>query len=190
MKAAALVLVLIAGCDQGKQTAPAPARVVAVTAEVDKNAADAFCDVRFRGSDAPVFKLPDLVGATPTEAGLRWINLWATWCPPCIEELPLLKRAEAELARGGLTVSLVLLSVDTTDDVVRTFEKAHPEAKGSTRISDPAALSPFLTSVGLDRGATLPAHVFVDATGRVRCARTGAIGERDLATIRGLFSGT
>ena len=39
------------------------------------------------------------------------VNLWATWCTPCLEELPTLDRLEQELAKEGLVV--VTLSLDT-----------------------------------------------------------------------------
>ncbi len=50
----------------------------------------------------PVLALPDLHGRSVDLAALRGrplvINLWATWCPPCRRELPMLLR---EAARGG-----------------------------------------------------------------------------------------
>lgn len=188
MRRALLVLLSLCGCDQAKQTSPAPARVVAVAAQTDKNAAEALCDVRFAADKAPSFALPPVEGSPPETPGARWVNLWATWCPPCIEELPLLTRAVDAMRKDKLDVSLVLLSVDATAETMKRFALSHHEAKASLRLRDPAALEPFLTGIGLDKGATLPVHVLVDAGGKVRCVRTGAIGERDLPTVRALLS--
>lgn len=191
MKAAALGLVLLlasSACDDAKQSgASASSRVVAVTARKESDPIGALCDVRFAADKAPAFSLPPLSGAAPELQGARWINVWATWCPPCIEELPLITRAAAELRASGVKLSLSLLSVDASDALVTTFAKQHPEAAGSLRVAAADALEPWLVSLGLDRGATLPLHVFVDAAGKVRCARTGAVGESDIATIGALL---
>jgi thiol-disulfide isomerase/thioredoxin len=48
------------------------------------------------------------------------LNFWATWCPPCVQELPALDRLQSALAGQGLTV--VALSIDEGDiDVPVSF---------------------------------------------------------------------
>lgn len=42
--------------------------------------------------------------------GLTMVNFWATWCPPCLKELPGMDRLQAELADEGLTI--VAISLD------------------------------------------------------------------------------
>jgi thiol-disulfide isomerase/thioredoxin len=50
------------------------------------------------------------------------LNFWATWCPPCIREMPSLDRLQAEL--GGDTFTVVVLSIDRLGlDVVTPFFK-------------------------------------------------------------------
>jgi thiol-disulfide isomerase/thioredoxin len=44
------------------------------------------------------------------------INFWATWCKPCIEELPLLEQVQQEYADDGLRVILVIL--DTKPEAI------------------------------------------------------------------------
>ena len=181
-------LLLLFGCDASKPSAALPSRVESVAARKSDDSAADFCDVAPAAASAPTFALPSVEG-TPVEArGARWINVWATWCPPCIEELPRLSSFVTELARGGGPVTLQLLSVDATASAVDSFAAQHPEVRGTLRLSDVAALEPWLASLGLDKGATLPVHVFVAADGKVLCARTGAVRDSDLPAIKKLLT--
>jgi len=47
------------------------------------------------------------------------LNLWATWCPPCVKEMPSLDRLQAQL--GGQDFEVVALSLDNTPDIVNRF---------------------------------------------------------------------
>jgi thiol-disulfide isomerase/thioredoxin len=52
------------------------------------------------------------------------LNLWATWCTPCIAEMPMLDRLQQQLE--GLDVVVVALSLDAGGpNVVRAFYKEH-----------------------------------------------------------------
>jgi hypothetical protein len=48
------------------------------------------------GQPLPDFTLPDLQGNPVQLSGLRgkvvFINIWATWCPPCVEAMPTMQR--------------------------------------------------------------------------------------------------
>jgi thiol-disulfide isomerase/thioredoxin len=181
---------LSAACDEAK-SAPPPSRVVAVSQAKKQSDAHELCDVLKIPEQAPSFVYPSLLGEEPKTAarGWRWINVWATWCPPCTEELPLITRLRDTLKKEGLAVELSLISVDQGPEAVSAFAAKHPEVVGSLQVKDTAALEAWLPKVGLDSGATLPIHLFMDPQNRVRCARTGALKESDLGMLRKLLSG-
>lgn len=63
------------------------------------------------GALAPALRLPLLDGDTADLAGYRGrvvlLNLWATWCPPCITELPSMQRVYEAYADDGLVILAV-----------------------------------------------------------------------------------
>lgn len=182
----ALTALAIAGCDgEGARSAPPPSRVVAVAAAEEE--VEDLCDVAPAASEAPVLSLPALAsGSAPSAGRARWLNVWATWCRPCVEEMPMLAEWTARMRAERADVELVFLSADATEEAVTAFRATHADAPETLRIADPAALEAWVTTVGLDAGATLPIHVITDAQGRVRCARTGAVSEDDYERMREL----
>jgi thiol-disulfide isomerase/thioredoxin len=179
--------------DTTRPAAPTEAsgRVVAVAASGKQATESDLCDVLKPGPDAPTFTFPPLDGAAPPQgSGYRWINLWATWCPPCIEELPLITRWRDELNKAGSHVELLLMSVDQDASAISAFRAKHPEVGGTLHVSDVTQLQSWLPTIGLDSGAPLPIHVLVDPQGKVRCARTGALHDSDFPLFKKLVSGS
>jgi thiol-disulfide isomerase/thioredoxin len=70
---------------------------------------------------APDFALPNLAGDTvrlSDYAGrLVLVNFWATWCTPCIREMPTLEHLQQRLGEKGLTVLAVSLDMSPMKDV-------------------------------------------------------------------------
>lgn len=73
--------------------------------------------------DAPDFELPDASGRTISLRSQRghpvFLNFWATWCPPCTEEMPSLERMAAALEGSG--ISTLAVSVDESWNEVKAF---------------------------------------------------------------------
>jgi len=61
---------------------------------------------KFTSADGREFTLEELRGKTVL------VNIWATWCPPCIKEMPSLDRLQA--LRGGEDFEVVTISIDRT----------------------------------------------------------------------------
>jgi len=108
------------------------------------------------------------------------INFWATWCPPCIEELPLLDAFYRENESKGWQV--LGLAVDKIDPV-RAFLGRQP-------LSFPVVLA-GMDGLDLSRKlgnqvGGLPFTVLIGADGSVLNRKIGKLNERDLAAWRQL----
>jgi peroxiredoxin len=69
------------------------------------------------------FSLKDLRGETVSSSSLRGkvvlLNFWATWCPPCVSEMPSLDKLYQELRARGFEV--VAVSLDRSADDVKEY---------------------------------------------------------------------
>src|SRR5262249_27523253 len=109
-------MIVLSACDDppAKDAPEGEARVNAVMASSKKQSFADLCDLAPEGASKP-FVWPELADpAPPLAAGARyrWVNVWATWCKPCIEELPLLTKTFADWKKAGQAVDLTLVSVD------------------------------------------------------------------------------
>ena len=137
------------------------------------------------GAPLPPFELRDQHGVTVTRddlLGRPWLlNVWASWCPPCRAELPLLARAAAELEDGGL--GLLLLNAGETASVATAFLDA--ESLDLRTLVDPDARERGLEStedvLRRLRARGLPTTLFLDADGVVRAAFVGELTAPALA---------
>lgn len=182
-----------AACDKaGEKGEPPGERVNAVKATQKKVVTvEEFCDVRAPTAAAsPAVVFPPLTPgqAPPARGGWRWLNVWATWCKPCIEEMPLLGRWQKELAAEGVKVDVVFLSVDENAQLVDSFRASHPSTPASLLIEKATALQPWLVAIGLGEGAPIPVHVFIDPEDRVRCVRAGGVKENDLPAVKSVLT--
>jgi thiol-disulfide isomerase/thioredoxin len=127
--------------------------------------------------DGRTTSLLDLDGRPVTLAAQRgrpvWLSFFATWCPPCQEEMPVLREAHERYAPRGLEMISVSVQETTADDVaawVATY--AIPYTIGFD-----ASSAVFHTY----RGFGLPTHVFIDADGIVRGLRYGPMDREAVA---------
>lgn len=171
--------------------APPPSRFDAVAAVPKKPiSVDEFCEVRAAPEAAKSFALPTIDGAPMARGnGWTWVNVWATWCEPCVEEMPMLVQWQARLAKAGVDVTLQFLSVDAKADDVTKWRGSHPTAPPSMRLADLSQLGGWLLSVGLDASAVIPVHLFVDPEQRVRCVRMGSVSEAEYAAVELVLKG-
>jgi thiol-disulfide isomerase/thioredoxin len=183
---ALIVVVALVGCDSKKEE-PLPGRTDTTKVAKKTVSTEAFCDVQFTGTSGPKLSVPKLVGGTLADAPgkWRWINVWATWCKPCVEEMPRLAKWREKL---GAKYELGFVSVDENEADLAAFRKEHPDTPASPRLAEPAKQADWYVSLGLDGGAPVPIHIFVEPSGHIRCARAGGVREQDFAAIEKLFA--
>jgi len=113
-------------------------------------------DLAFTGADGKPKTLADLAGKTVL------LNLWATWCVPCREEMPALDRLEAAL--GGKDFEVVAVNLDTRDD---GRDAAFLKEIGVERLAlyRDRSMDVFNELKGRGRAVGLPMTLLVDANG-------------------------
>lgn len=133
-----------------------------------------------RGEPVQPLRLPDLAGRTVAVPG-TWagrpllVNVWASWCGPCIEEMPELQRFSA--GQGTTGIQVVGIALDEPE-AVRDFLSRVP-VQYPILIDSPG---PADTSVRLGNlKGVLPYSVLIGADGRLLRQRIGPFvaGELD-----------
>ncbi len=87
------------------------------------------------------------------------LNLWATWCAPCVKELPALARLKSEVTGGRFDVVAVDVGRGTAQDA-RSFLDAHDAKTLDTYVDSNLALLRSFGAFGL------PLTVLIDPQGR------------------------
>lgn len=118
------------------------------------------------------FRLEDLQGRSRTLADWKGktvlVNFWATWCPPCREEMPLLIKAEQEHRAQGLEI--VGIAVDRPSAVRAFAKKMH--INYTVLLGQSEAFN--LMSAAGDSQGLLPYSVLLSPQGKVLATELGA----------------
>jgi thiol-disulfide isomerase/thioredoxin len=113
-------------------------------------------DLTFLAPDGKPLKLSDMKGRTIL------LNLWATWCVPCREEMPALDRLQ--LQAGGQDFEVVALNIDTSRLERRQAFLTEIGVKALSFYADPTAdVFQLLKRAGKVVG--LPTTILIDADG-------------------------
>jgi thiol-disulfide isomerase/thioredoxin len=123
------------------------------------------------GTAVAAFTLPDTAGRPfrlPVAGKAVLVNYWASWCGPCLEEMPILADFAKRNAANGTQLVVIMLEDERS---ARPWMQANPQtfpmlleapgkADSSVRLGNAKGLLPYAVLVGAD--------------GRVRATRTGA----------------
>jgi thiol-disulfide isomerase/thioredoxin len=126
--------------------------------------------------DGSAFVLTDLDGAPIRLADLRgravWVNFWASWCPPCQSETPILREMDERYRDRGLTLVAVQVQQTVEDGLAYADRYGLRYAIGAD-----VSAAVFRTY----RVYALPTQFFIDADGVIRAVINGPL-DLDAAT--------
>ena len=109
---------------------------------------------------------------------IRLFNVWATWCPPCVDEFPELLAIQSDFREH---LELIAISANTPEEEedVRAFLERQG-ASGRNLLFDNDDLHSMVKALDRRWKEILPHTVLVDRTGRIRFRREGRIDEAKL----------
>lgn len=126
-------------------------------------------------ADAPFIRnLKDEANLSDFKGQWLVLNLWASWCPPCITEMPSLQKLAHEYRGKGLQV--LAISVDTANDAdgIRAIMQKHNLPEVAANWDSQSRMYETL------RPEFMPTSYIVDPAGRVHARIEG---ERDWASV-------
>lgn len=130
------------------------------------------------GDTMPDFTLTDLRGELVSFSSLEGrvvvLNFWATWCPPCRREMPLLDDIQREYGPRGLTV--VGVDLDEPPETVRAYVEdagvQYPIWLDDSLQNAPDRTRDLYTEIG---GVGLPTTLFIDKDGVIQGRQVGEL---------------
>jgi thiol-disulfide isomerase/thioredoxin len=136
------------------------------------------------GSTAPDFALPSLDGSTIKLSDYRgrpvWINVWASWCPPCRAELPDIAVVSREYVTASETaantgLAIILISIGEEAEVVRKYV-------ATTKINLPVIVDQEYRITENYRVSGMPTHFFIGPDGHLKDFAIGGLKPRAMRT--------
>ena len=127
------------------------------------------------------FTLPEIDGKprqlSEWRGKLIVLNFWATWCPPCREEIPLFVRTQGKYGARGLQI--IGVAIDKLEDV-KNFQDFklinYPVLVGQEEVM--ALMQQYGNRIG-----SLPYSVVIDRKGQVLSRKVGAYQPAELESL-------
>jgi peroxiredoxin len=163
----------------GATALPAPTAYIVGPVVEGLRPGDLAPELEAKRPDGTKVTLTDLDGNPVRLADLRgkvvWLNFWATWCPPCQAETPVLRDTAAAYQDRGLEVVGIAVQETTADDV-----HAYADRYG---IGYPIAFDASADIFREYRVFALPTQFFIGPDGRILDIVNGPMTEADVRTL-------
>ena len=119
------------------------------------------------GNASPLFNYPDTEGRMVSLEDLKgkvvYVDVWATWCGPCLGEIPSLKILESEY--HGKNIEFVSISIDRVADHGKWLKMvSYKELKGIQLFADKDWKSQFAQDYGIEG---IPRFILIDQSGNI-----------------------
>ncbi len=109
-------------------------------------------------------------------------NFWATWCKPCVEEMPAFEKLYKEYQPKG--VHVVFVSLDFKSKHAKVVEFADKkELQGEVILLDAPDYNAWIDKVSTEWGGSIPATLVVKKTGNVQKFHEGSMTYNELVTF-------
>ena len=110
--------------------------------------------------EAQKIKITDLEKIVSESHGPLIVNFWATFCKPCMEEIPHFQKMQAKYEKDGLQILFV--SLDLQDDYPKKVNAFIKKRKMSTYFLDETNADYFCPKVDEKWSGVIPATLFVN----------------------------
>lgn len=108
---------------------------------------------------------------------LRLVNFWASWCGPCLNEMPMLVTAQQQYGSRGLQIiGPALDDADPVREVASKLKLNYPY------MADFSSADSAMMLLG-NPGGGLPYSVFIDAQGRIVKTVLGGLSKSELDSL-------
>jgi thiol-disulfide isomerase/thioredoxin len=152
--------------DDADDTADESSSVITLVPEDEVPTFDEATYTTFDGEEVPLSS----VRGTPTV-----VNFFASYCTPCITEMPAFEEVYQELRDSGEVAFLGLAVADRADDALARIEQ--------TGVTYPTAADTDSSVIGALEGTVLPTTVLLDADGNVVSTHSGELSADELRTL-------
>lgn len=130
---------------------------------------------------APAFALTDLSGqqrlSSEWQGKLLLVNFWASWCTPCLEEIPLLVEAQARYGARGLQI--IGPAMDEPEPIKAMVQRFRINYPVSANLNETDASS---RALGNTQGG-LPYSVLISRDGRILKTVLGSLSREQLEDL-------
>lgn len=147
--------------------------VILLLASCSEGAAESRVDI---GAPVPAYAAVSLAGDSVSLADKRGkvvlLNVWATWCHPCRDEIPELQALHERYGARGLELVGVSVDTESADDAIRAFMR-------DFRMTYPVWRDPSERVSAQFHIVGVPATFLIDREGVLRWRKTGPIQPGD-----------
>ncbi|CAM3657668.1 TlpA disulfide reductase family protein [Mucilaginibacter galii] len=128
-----------------------------------------FLAILTTGASAQVkmLSLPQLQKRISNPDTVYVVNFWATWCKPCIEELPYFEKLQATYKSQPLKVLLISMDFESKLPAVKTFARTHKLAS-EVYLAQRKSDQELIDAINKDWSGALPGTLIVNGKKGIR----------------------
>jgi len=166
---------MLAACDQppGEPAAPADKATTPAAIPAPQEGTHVVTSQSLIGQPRPDFSLPDLQDKPRQikewDGKVLVLNFWATWCPPCVREMPFFVEMQEQYGERGLQfIGIAIDDKQMVQDFIDTMGVAYPVLIGA---ADAIEVSKRYGN----RFGALPYSVIIDRSGKIAHIQQGEL---------------